>query len=134
MIKNLSWRLKILNDTKKTVFRTKDLQEIWKDNERTTVLSAKRMVQKELIFKLSKGYYALSEEYNHYELANTLIIPSYVSFNSALFMHGVCFQISDNIQSVSSIYRKKQVDGKEFFYHSMKDSLFFSSNTSKSNN
>ncbi|MDA3840699.1 MAG: hypothetical protein PF572_06475 [Patescibacteria group bacterium] len=124
MIKNLSWRLKALNNTRRTVFRTKDLQKIWGDNERTTVFTAKRMVQKELIFKLSKGYYALSEDYNHYELANTLIIPSYVSFNSALLLHGVCFQIGNDIQSVSTIHKKKRIDGKDFLYHSMKDDLF----------
>jgi len=124
MIKNLSWRLKILNNTKRTIFRTKDLQKIWGDNERTTVFTAKRMVQKELIFKLSKGYYALSRDYNYYELANALIIPSYVSFNSALLLHGVCFQVSDSIDSVSPIYKRKQVDGKNFSYHSMKKDLF----------
>ncbi|MDP3043070.1 MAG: hypothetical protein Q8N21_01575 [bacterium] len=125
MAKNLSQRLKILIESKKTVFRAKDLQSLWQENSRNTVIAAKRMVAKNLILKLAKGYYALNDEYNIYELANLIISPSYVSFNSALFFWGVCFQVSNTAQSVSLLNYQKEVGGRIYKYQAMKKTLFF---------
>lgn len=125
MAKNLSQRLKILSDSKKTVFRTEDLREIWQDDGRTTVIAAGRMVNAGLILRLATGYYALNEEYNIYELANLLVSPSYVSFNSALFFAGVCFQISDVIESAAGIYRMKTIGGRAFKYHALKKEILY---------
>lgn len=125
MTKNLSQRLKLLIDSKKTAFRTKDLVSLWQEDTRTTIIAAKRMVTRELIVKLAKGYYAVSGEYSVYELANLIISPSYVSFNSALLFWGVCFQVSDTIRSVASIKYTKEIDNKVYAYRAMKHELFF---------
>ena len=122
---NITQKLKTLMDSKKTVFRTKDLQSLWEENSRNTVIYAKRMVAKNLILKLEKGYYALNKEYNFYELANLIISPSYVSFNSALFFYGVCFQVSDTVQSVSLLNYQKEIEDRVYKYQSMKKVLFF---------
>ena len=122
---NITQKLKILMDSKKTVFRAKDLQSLWRENPRNTVIYAKRMVDKNLILKLAKGYYALNKEYSVYELANLIISPSYVSFNSALLFWGVCFQVSDTAQSVSLLNYQKKIGDKNYKYQSMKRDLFF---------
>jgi len=124
---NHSQRLKILIESKKTVFRAKDLQSLWQENSRNTIIYAKRMVVKDLILKLAKGYYALNKDYSVYELANLIISPSYVSFNSALLFWGVCFQISDTMQSVSLLNYQKKIGDKNYKYQSMKKDLFFNS-------
>lgn len=125
MAKNLSQRLKLVIESKKTVFRAKDLQSLWEENPRNTVIAAKRMVAKNLILKLSKGCYALNSEYNVYELANLIVSPSYVSFNSALLFWGVCFQVSDTIQSVALLSCQKKIEGRDYKYQAMKKELFF---------
>ncbi|MBU4375429.1 type IV toxin-antitoxin system AbiEi family antitoxin domain-containing protein [Patescibacteria group bacterium] len=125
MAKNLSQRLKILIESKKTVFRAKDLQSLWQENPRNTIVIAKRMVAKNLILKLAKGYYALNEEYNIYELANLIISPSYVSLNSALLFWGACFQVSGTVQSIALLNYQKEVGDRIFKYQAMKKSLFF---------
>lgn len=125
MVKSTSQKLKDLIDSKKTVFRSKDLQSVWQDTARNTVVYSKRMVEKNLILKLDKGYYALNNEYNIYELANLIISPSYVSFNSALLYRGICFQVSDIIYSVASLNYQKKIDNKTFNYQAMKKDLFF---------
>ncbi|TRZ80897.1 hypothetical protein D4R86_03540 [bacterium] len=125
MAKNITQKLKILTESKKTVFCTKDLQSLWEESSRNTVIYAKRMVAKNLILKLAKGYYALNKEYNVYELANLIISPSYVSFNSALFFWGVCFQLNDTVQSVSLLNYQKQIGDKIYKYQSIKKDLFF---------
>lgn len=122
---NHSQRLKILMESKKTVFRAKDLQSLWDENPRNTTIYAKRMMVKNLILKLAKGYYALNKEYNIYELANLIISPSYISFNSALLFNGACFQVSDTIYSVSLLVYQKEIENKTYRYQSMKKDLFF---------
>lgn len=111
----------------KTVFRPKDLQSLWRENSKNTVVTVKRMAAKKVILKLAKGYYAIREDYNVYELANLIVSPSYVSFNSALLFWGVCFQLSATVQSVSLINYERKVGGKAYKYQAMKKDLFFCS-------
>ena len=122
---NITQKLKILTESKKTVFRTKNLQSLWDEDYRNTVIYAKRMVVKGLILKLAKGYYVLNKEYSVYELANLIISPSYVSFNSALLFNGVCFQVSNTVHSVSLLNYQKEVGDRVYKYQSMKKDLFF---------
>lgn len=122
----LSQRLKILIDSKKTVYTTQDLQDLWQEKSlKTVIISAKRMVEKKLILKLAKGYYALNKEYSVYELANLIISPSYISFNSALFYWNVCFQAGGEIDSVALLNYKKKIKNKIYKYYAMKKDLFF---------
>lgn len=125
MAKTISQKLKTLMDSRKTVFRTKDLQSIWHEKAENTIVYSKRMLDRNLILKLAKGYYALNKEYNIYELANLIISPSYVSFNSALLYWGACFQVSDVIQSIALLKYKKMMDGRTYIYQGMKKDLFF---------
>ncbi|KPJ56658.1 hypothetical protein AMJ49_04310 [Parcubacteria bacterium DG_74_2] len=122
---DISQRLKLLNNSQKTVFKLKDLQDLWSDNVLNTKMSAKRMVGKKLLLKLAKNYYCLNKEYNIYELANLIISPSYVSFNSALFFKGVCFQAQNTISSVALFNYEKKIDNKIYKYFTMKKELFF---------
>lgn len=121
---NTAQRLKILSDSGKTVFSSKNLQTLWGDNSSTTKIAVKRMLQKGLVVKLAKGYYALNKDYNVYELANLIVSPSYVSCNSALFYHGKVFQVSNIISSVARLNYQKKIRETIFKYYAMKESLF----------
>ncbi len=127
MRKSYSQRLKTLLNSKRTVFRTKDLEKLWQENSNNTIITARRMVEKGIIIKLAKGYYAIDEECSNYELANLIISPSYISFNSALFYWGVNFQLSDRLESVANIYYNRKVGEILFVYHAMKSDIFFNS-------
>lgn len=118
-------RLKILTGLGKTVFSLTNFQNLWGGNIYTTKVIAKRMVDKKLITRIARGYYALSEEFNIYELANLIISPSYVSLNSSLFYYGISFQVSNIITSVSTLSYKRKIGKMTFKYYFMKDSLFF---------
>lgn len=122
---NIAQKLKILMESGKTVFRSKDLQNLWQESPKNTVVTAKRMVAKNLILKLAKGYYAICQDYNIYELANLIVSPSYVSFNSALLFWGACFQVSGTMQSVALLNYEKKVGDKTYKYQAMKKDLFF---------
>lgn len=118
-------RLKILSNLGKTVFSLKNLQNLWGSNIHTTKVIAKRMVDKKLITRIDRGYYALDEEFNIYELANLIVSPSYVSLNSSLFYHGISFQVSNIITSVSLLSYQRKMRKMTFKYYTMKDSLLF---------
>ncbi len=118
-------RLKILSGKRKTVFSLKHLQDLWGSNPNTTKILAKRMVDKKLITRIERGYFALDEEFDIYELANLIISPSYVSKNSSLIYHGVSFQVTQTVTSVSLLNYERKAGGRAYKYYAMKDSLFF---------
>ena len=122
---NNAQRLKILTDSGKTVFSLKNLRSLWEVKNQTTKVIAKRMTDKGLIFRISKGYYSLSKDFNDYELANLIISPSYISLYSSLFYHKVSFQFSNTITSVALFNYQKKVKEKVFKYCAMKKNLFF---------
>jgi predicted transcriptional regulator of viral defense system len=122
---NSSNRLKILIDSGKTVFTPQDLRTLWEEGELNAKTNAVRMVTKGLILRISKGYYALNEQYNIYELANRMVTPSYVSFQSALTYAGVGFQVRNQIDCAARVNGRKKRGAILYVYYVLKDDLFF---------
>lgn len=122
---NNAERLKILSESGKTVFTLKNLQSLWGSKLETTKILAKRMVDNNLLTRIARGYFSLSDDFNVYELANLIISPSYVSLHSALFYHGVSFQLSSVVTSVSLFNYSREAGAKTFRYYAMKEGLFY---------
>ncbi len=118
-------RLRILLDTKRTVFTFKNLIDLWELKPETAKVIVKRMVDRGIIYRVARGYYSLTKEGSLYETANLIVQPSYVSLHSALFYHNVSFQVSTIVTSVGLINYEKEVGRNVFKYYSMKESLFF---------
>jgi hypothetical protein len=98
---------------------------LWQEAELNAKTSALRMVEKKLLIRLGKGYYALHKNYNANELANRIVSPSYVSFQPALAYAGLNFQPQGDIGSVARINKRKIVDGRLYTYAAMKPEIFF---------
>ncbi len=122
---NNSERLKILVESGRTVFTPLDLRLLWKSSSLNSKMSAVRMVERKLIARLATGFYVLNDRYNRYELANRMLTPSYVSFQSALFYAKINFQAREEIGSVALRDHQKKVGGTLYTYKSMKKTLFF---------
>lgn len=120
-------RLKLLQETGKTVFSAKFLKQIWELSDANFKIVVKRMVDEGLLLRLAKGIYAISENYSVYELANTLVTPSYISFNSALFYQGVSFQTAREITSAANFNYQREIDGRVYVYYKIKKSLLYDS-------
>lgn len=73
--------------------------------------------------RLSRGVYALTEDYDIFELAATIVSPSYLSFNSALNYHGVAFQVNQVVESAANFSYQKTIDGHNYVYRKIKKSL-----------
>lgn len=124
---NNSERFKILMESGRTIFTPLDLRMLWRLNALSAKMSAVRMVEKGLILRLASGLYAPNDRYNRYELANRIVTPSYVSFQSALFYAGVNFQARTEIGSIALRDHQKKVGNILYTYAAMKKELFFNS-------
>ena len=118
-------KLKILYDTGRTVFTLKNLADLWNLSSESAKVVVKRMVDKNVLYRVASGYYTITEKYNLLELANLITTPSYVSLQSALFYHNISFQVSNIITSVAKINYTKKIGDTIFKYHSMKEEIFF---------
>jgi len=118
-------KLNLLLKSKKSVFTNADLEKIWQMKPASVKITAQRMAKTGLLKRITKGFYAISEDYNIYELANKIIAPSYVSLNSALFYLGICFQKTNLVSSTALLSYEKKIGDLVFKYYSQKPSLFF---------
>lgn len=114
--------LKKLVATKKTVFSVADLQQLFNlDDANYTRVVVSRMVKMGELKRVYRGIYSYRDEYNHWELANKIKTPSYVSLESVLVKFGVIFQdYGERIYSVSTNTVVKRTVGEEFFYQKLK--------------
>lgn len=94
------------------VFTTNDITRISGLKKTSAIVSIKRMIDKQLIFRIAKGYYSISDDPILYA---TYIVPnSYISFNTALYLHRVIDQIPTTITVAVPKRIKKQVPGVAF--------------------
>ena len=122
---NQAQRLRLLQDTGRTVFSAGFLRRQWGMSSSTFAVTVKRMVDSGTLVRLSRGLYALSENYDIYEVANTLVTPSYVTFNSGLVYHGVAFQGVGEIESAANFGYENIIDGRRYMYYKIKQSLLY---------
>lgn len=103
------------------VFNVDDLVAIWASSNRRDVLeSIKGYINREKVFNIFKGVYVLDKNYNKFELAQKLYTPSYITYYSALAVHGIIFQKYSDIHLFASNSKKIVVDGQKYIFHKMK--------------
>jgi predicted transcriptional regulator of viral defense system len=105
----------------KTVFSTKDIALLW--NEPGTAAARVRLnyyVNRGNLYRIRKGLYAKSREYNRLELATRIFTPSYVSFETVLAREGLIFQYYEEIFVASYLIREITVDQQAYSYRKIK--------------
>jgi len=86
-----------------------------------------RMVEKEEIFKLTKGLYETDKNAPGYALANAIYNPSYLSFDFALAYHGLIPEAVYNYTSATFRKKKKKEYKNAFgtyYYRDVPDKAF----------
>jgi len=115
------------------VFSVNDLASLWQIKKKQKIWSLIRYyLRVKKLKKLYKGIYTLGD-YQEFELAQKLVTPSYISFYSALAVHGIIFQYYSSVHSMAVISKRIQVNKKEFIYHQLKESVFYDSLGIKNN-
>jgi predicted transcriptional regulator of viral defense system len=118
---NLYEILEQLRKKKIPVFTTNDISRISHLKKSSAIVYIKRMVDKGLIFRVTKGIYALDPDPFLY--ASYIIPNSYISFNAALYINKVIDQVPSTIHVAVPRRVKKKVDGLTFI-HFPKKALF----------
>ena len=115
--------LENLRKKKNPVFTTNDITRISKLAKPSAIVSIKRMVDKDLLFRVAKGIYALDSDPFLY--ASYIIPNSYISFNASLYLNRTIDQVPTIIHVVVPIRVKKRVRGISFIHFKKKDLFGF---------
>jgi len=97
---------------KTPVFTTNEITRISNLQKSCAIVYIKRMVDKNLIFRVAKGIYAL--KHDPFLYASYITPNSYISFNAALYLRRAINQIPTIVHVIVPKRVKKQVDGVVF--------------------
>ena len=118
--------IEILLRTKKTVFAIRELAYLWKINNPDTLKSkVYLLIKNKKLIALRKGIYAITNDYDKFELAGKLRSPSYVSLETVLYKAGMVFQYSTAVVSMSNVTNTISCQGIDYIYHKVKDEILF---------
>lgn len=111
------------------VFTPKDVQRFLGISERNTYQILQRMKQKNIIVHVEQGKYMLEEHWNSvdiYDIASSLITPSYIGFWSALHIHHLTDQVPQKIFVVTTKRKRSQrIQNQKITFVTMKPYWFF---------
>ncbi len=114
--------LEVLLRSSKTVFSTKDVALLWREEKESTITARLNKYAKAgKLVRVRRGFYAKDKNYSHFELATRIYTPSYISFETVLTREGVNFQYYGNIFVASYVNREIRVDEQTITYVRMKD-------------
>lgn len=85
------------------------------------------LCQAGVLIRLTRGVFAKNKDYNPKELATSLYIPSYISFETALREAGIIFQHYDTIFVAGKWPKTMSINKHAFTFRKLKDSVLFNS-------
>ncbi len=107
-----------------TVLTIDDLRVLWKATHANRLRAEVHYAVKTgKLLRLRRGVYALTEKYDRRELANKLIVPSYISLETVLMEAGIIFQYTGALTSIALYPREISVRGEVFQYHRVKEEI-----------
>lgn len=115
----------LLVNTSKTVFSTRDVENILRPNSSDSLYrSIDYYTKTSKLIQIKKGFYIIpGRNVNIFELGNKLRTPSYISFESVLAEEGVIFQWDNKITLSSKESINMEVMDTKFVFRQLKDSI-----------
>ncbi len=116
--------LKELLKLNQTIYSFKELALLWPNTKPKTLKSRIHYYVKQGdLYHIRRGLYAKDKHYNRFELANKIMTPAYISFETVLASAGMIFQYYDQIFVAS--YQSKNIlcDGQYYSFKKLKDSI-----------
>jgi hypothetical protein len=115
-----------LYQSKKTVLTNKDLALIWQENNKTSLNSKTAYyVKQKALIRLTRGVFVKNKDYDLKELATSIYIPSYISFETVLREAGVIFQHYEKIFVASKWPKISKIDKQVIVFRKLKDAVLF---------
>ena len=115
-----------LYQSSKSVLTSRDLALVWEETS-TANLKSKiaYYVKAGALIRLTRGVFARDADYDPQELATSLYLPSYVSFETVLREAGMIFQHYDTIFVAGPWTKDVTVGGHSIRFRKLKDSVLF---------
>jgi predicted transcriptional regulator of viral defense system len=116
--------LEILLRSKKTIFSTKDVSLLWGEaGGGASQVRLNYYVNTGKLIRIRRGLYAKDKNYDKYELATSILRPSYVSFETVLGSAGITFQYYSQIFVASYVKRSIVCDGQEYTFRKINKTI-----------
>lgn len=116
-----------LYKAKNTVFTAREISLLLSESNKDALKSKiNYYVNKEIIRQVRRGIY-VKPEYNKFELATKIYVPSYISLETVLQKEGVIFQHYLEIYVVSYLSRLIIVDGYSIRFRKIKNEVLLNS-------
>ena len=115
----------LLSAAPQTVFTIDDLGVLWQMPERHKLARlVNYYVRTGRLHSIRRGVYALKEDYPVHEAAVKLFPPAYISFTTALGLHGAYFQYERDIHAMAQASKTIRLpNGQAYIYHQLKDAI-----------
>lgn len=116
---------RLFAEAAQTVFTLDDLGILWNMPNRPRLARlVNYYVRTGRLYSVHKGVYTLKENYSPHEAAIKIFPPAYISFTTALGLHGTYFQYERNIHAMARASKRITVkSGQTFVYHQIKDEV-----------
>jgi len=117
-----------LYKSQKTILTNKDLALLWQESNKNK-LNAKiaYYVKQKTLVSLARGIFSKNKQYDPKELATSIYLPSYISFETVLRETGIIFQHYDTIFIASKRSRTINIDHRTFTFRKLKDTVLYNS-------
>lgn len=114
--------LEVLLRSPQTIFSTKDVVLLWRENDNSVVTDRlKKYVKSGKLLRVYRGLYAKDKKFDYFELVTRIYTPSYISFETVLTREGVNFQYYGNIFVASYVNRQINVGEQKISFVRIKE-------------
>lgn len=115
-----------LYQSPKTVLTSKDLALLWQEtNPAKLKAKAAYYVKQGTLIRLTRSVFAKNKDYDPRELATSIYIPSYISFETVLRDGGVIFQHYDRLFVAARRSNTLEIDQSTITFKKLKDEVLF---------
>jgi len=115
-----------LYQSPKTILTIKDLALLWEETKPANLKSKIGYYAKRgALIRLTRGVFTKEKNFNARELATSLYVPSYISFETVLRDAGVIFQYYDTIFVAAKWPKTMTIDKYTFNFRKLKDVVLF---------
>lgn len=117
-----------LYKSNKTILTTKDLALVWEENDQVKLKDKiSYYVRRGALIRLTRGVFAKNKDFNPRELATSIYIPSYISFETVLREAGVIFQHYEAIFVATKWAKAMTIEKNIITCRKLKDLVLFNS-------
>lgn len=119
-------KIEKLLSIKQKVFSIEDLATFWQEQDYDKIQELSRYYTNEnRLFRVKSGLYSTSTHPDILEIAQKLQRPSYITFHTALSIHGINFQYYSDIHCFAGRKKAIQVLNQKIIYHQVKPEILF---------